>query len=276
VSAQPIDEGLAAEDQTRLRSAEQLVAAASHQIRTVQQCLAQCRLRTARRLVEQSAAEIRDQREIMGARKARQLRNARGRSESDGAEVALMHLEQHARVGSDRRTVVLEPRLVGGPNLDQAGAPLSNHIGHAEASADLHQLASRDDHLAAVAERREHQQDGCRAVVDGKRSFRGRELVERRLERLSPRPAPAGCQIELQIAVTRGDLRNRCNGLGRQRGAAQVRVQNDSGGVDRAAQAAPAAGGEPQSATGDHRGGVRRAKQRSHADLLAQLLERIA
>ena len=143
-----------------------------------------------------------------------------------------MNLEQYARIRTDGRTVVLEPCLVGRADFDQAGTALTDHIRHTEAAADLHELTSRHDHLAAVAERREHEQDGRRAVVDRERGFGRRQLAQQRLDRLGPRSAPAGREIEFEIAVGGGDLRDRRYRLGCERSAAEIGVQNDARGVD--------------------------------------------
>jgi len=97
---------------------------------------------------------------------------------------------------------------------------LSDNVWHAEAAADLDQFASGDDHLAAVAERTQHKQNGCRSIVDRKSRFSRRQLEKQRFERLRPRPAPASCEVEFQIAVSRRDLSDRRNGFGRERGAA--------------------------------------------------------
>ena len=157
MASQRIDCGFLAKDQTGLRSSQQFVAAARHQIGAGRQRLAQARFCCAWRLVQQPAAEIGDDQKIMLACKRGQLRDAGLRRESDRPEVALMHLEQHARVGADRRAIVLEPRLVRGADFDQAGAALSDHIGHTKAAADLDQFAPRDDHLAAACSARSTQ-----------------------------------------------------------------------------------------------------------------------
>jgi hypothetical protein len=44
--------------------------------------------------------------------------------------------------------------------------PARHDVGHAEGTADLDQLAARDDHLAPGRQRGQHQQDGGGVVVD--------------------------------------------------------------------------------------------------------------
>ena len=170
-----------------------------------------------------------------------------------------MHLEQHTRVGADRRAVVREPRLVGGTDFHQAGAALSDHVRYAETAADLDQFASRDDHLAAVAERTQRKQNGCRSIVDRERRFRRRQLAQQRLDCLRARSASTGREVEFQIAISRRDLGDRRNRFGGERGAAEIGVQNDSGCVDRSTQSAP-----PPDARASHRRARRRFAHQAH------------
>ncbi len=57
-------------------------------------------------------------------------------------------------------------------------------------------------------------------------------------------PAGAGVEIELQVAVPRGDLRHRGHGRRRERCTAEVGVQHDAGGVEHRAEARSGAVGE--------------------------------
>ena len=70
--------------------------------------------------------------------------------EPELAEVRLVHAQDRARrPAPSGALVVREPRPVGGPDLDQPRARLRDHVRHAEAAADLHQLPARDHDLAA-------------------------------------------------------------------------------------------------------------------------------
>ena len=82
-----------------------------------------------------------------------------------------MDLHDRRGVRADRRGVVLEMRAVGGADLDQAAAGAGHDVGNAEGAANLDQLAARDDHLAPVRQRIQHQKHGGGVVVDGGRGL---------------------------------------------------------------------------------------------------------
>ena len=73
-----------------------------------------------------------------------------------------MHAQQQRGVGPDRALVVGRAGAVRRPDLDEAGARAREHVGDAEAVADLDQLAARDEHLAPFRERGEREQDRAR------------------------------------------------------------------------------------------------------------------
>ena len=62
--------------------------------------------------------------------------------------------------------VVGRARAVRRADLDEPRARAREHVGDAEAVADLDQLAARDEHLAAFGERGEREQHRRRVVVD--------------------------------------------------------------------------------------------------------------
>ena len=59
-------------------------------------------------------------------------------------------------------------------------ARLRHHVGHAEAAADLDQLAARDDDLAPGRQRRQHDQRRRRVVVDDDRRLGAGQPAEQR------------------------------------------------------------------------------------------------
>lgn len=79
-------------------------------------------------------------------------------------------MDPHERGGAhaDGRGIVPQIGAVRGAHLDQQRAALGHHLGDAEASADLHKLASRDDHLAPLGQHREGQEHCTRVVIDQK------------------------------------------------------------------------------------------------------------
>ena len=71
--------------------------------------------------------------------------------------------------GADGALVVGGARPVRRADLDEPRAGAGEHVGDAEAVADLDQLAARDDHLAALGERGEREQHRAGVVVDDER-----------------------------------------------------------------------------------------------------------
>src|SRR6185369_1369382 len=96
----------------------------------------------------------------------------RFRGEAGDGEVAAVHLEDGARVGTEGALVVGEVRAVRRADLAEARATLSHYFVHAEAAADLHQLAAREDRVAPVGDRVEGEHERRRAVVDDERVLR--------------------------------------------------------------------------------------------------------
>jgi len=67
---------------------------------------------------------------------------------------------------------------VGGADLDELGAALGHYLGNPEASADLDELAARDQNLFPLSDRVERQ-DHCRsAVVDDECVLRAGQLFQ--------------------------------------------------------------------------------------------------
>ena len=149
-----------------------------------------------------------------------------------------MHAQQRDGLIRDRLRVVAGVGAVGRADLDQGGAGLAHHVGDAEAAADLDHLPARDDHLAAAGERGEREQQRRGVVVDGDACLRAGDAPQQPAEVRVARPAFAALQVEFQVGVAAPGLRHRLDRRLRERGAAEVGVDHDAGGVDRAAQAA--------------------------------------
>jgi hypothetical protein len=150
-----------------------------------------------------------------------------------------MHTQDRAHLAAmarERALVVAQVRAVRGPHLDQFAAAHLHDLGHAERAADLHQLAARDQYLAALGERGQHEQDRGGTVVHHAGGF---GTGEPREPALAAQAAVATLAV-LEVVFERG-VAGRHLGHGRargrpQRGAAQVRVQYDAGGVQHPAQ----------------------------------------
>ena len=74
-----------------------------------------------------------------------------------------------AASATERLPIVVEMGAIGGAHLAEPGAALLQDVGNAERPADLDQLASRDQHLAARRQRAEREQQGARGVVHSQR-----------------------------------------------------------------------------------------------------------
>ena len=107
----------------------------------------------------------------MAAGDGRELVEPRLLGEADDAEVRLVDAEQERGLRPDRPLVVGCPRPVRRPDLDQPRARACEHVRDPEAVADLDQLASRDDDLAALRERGEREQHRGGVVVDDDRGL---------------------------------------------------------------------------------------------------------
>ena len=120
--------------------------------------------------------------------------------EAVDAVVAGVDLEHERDVGAralDGAAVVGDPRAVGRADVDQAGAGLLHHLGHAEATADLHALAAAHRHLSAGGQGGEHEEHGGRAVVDDHGVLGAAQPGEQLSDGALARAALAGRQVEL-------------------------------------------------------------------------------
>ena len=128
-------------------------------------------------------------------------------------------------------------RAVGGADLDEFGARSRHDIGDAEAAANLDKLAAADDDLLACGMGRQHQQHRGGVVVDHERVLGTGKRADELSGMFLARPARAGVHAVLERAVAARDLgHGLCRRL-RERGTAQVGMDNDTRGVDGGTQA---------------------------------------
>ena len=149
-----------------------------------------------------------------------ELARARGRSVKPTVrKFDWCDAQQQRGLGPDRRLVVGGARAVRRADLDEARARAREHVGDAEAVADLDQLAARDDHLAALGERGEREQQRGGVVVDDERVLGARRAGAASRARWSCREprSPVG-EVVLEVRVARRDLATRLE-RGRRRAA---------------------------------------------------------
>ena len=179
-----------------------------------------------------------------------------------------MHAEEERRLRPDRPLVVGGARAVRRSDLDEARARPREHVGDAEAVADLDELAARDDHLASFRERGEREQHGGGVVVDDERGLGARQAPEERREVILPR-----ARARLARGRTRGSSSRR-----RLRPRARARRPRAARGRGSCARARPSRSARV-AATACARARARRGRRRrsrlvsTGLDLLARPLE---
>ena len=233
--AQPFDEVGAPDDDPGLGPAEQLVAGEADEVGAGGKAL------LGRGLVlemnKHTGAEVVDEREVVPARDGCELGHGRLLREADHAEVRLVHAQQHGRLRADRTLVVGGARPVRRADLAQARARACEHVRYPEAVADLDQLAAGDEYLAALRERGQGEHHGRRVVVDDECSLGARQPAQDCRDVVLPRPARSGREVVLEVRVAAPDLKRAFERSLGQRRAAQVRVDDHAGRVERTPQA---------------------------------------
>ena len=145
-----IDRRGRADDDPRLRAAEQLVGGSADEVGPRRDRASQHRL-VAERL-DRSRAEVVDDRDAALAAERAELLQGGLLGEADRPEVRLVDPQDRSRRRSDGGDVIADPGPVGGPDLDQRGPRLGKDLGDPEGAADLDQLTAARDHLAAGGE----------------------------------------------------------------------------------------------------------------------------
>ena len=148
-----------------------------------------------------------------------------------------MNCEHDPGPFAQSRSIVLKPGFVGSAHFDHSRAALGDDVGHAKRPADLHQFAPGNDDIAIRRETLQRQHDCGSAIIDRQRGFGAGNAAKQGLHVVLAGPALAGPEVELQVRIARGSRLYGPDCLGRERRPPQVGVQNDAGGVDRAAQA---------------------------------------
>ena len=232
----------AAGDDAGLGPAEQLVAAEGHERRRRRARSGGPPARRPTRPVARRAAtgtrhraapsRCRGRRGTPSA--AEQLRR-HGLGEALDAVVRGVHLQHQGDVGprrSERDLVVGQARAVGGAHVDQPGAGLLEHLGHAEPAADLDALAPAHDHVATSGQRGDDQQHGGGVVVHHDRRLGAAQPGQQPPDVVVPGAPLAGVEVELEVPVA-GRLPV---AEGR---PPEVGVEQHAGGVDQWAEQRP-------------------------------------
>src|SRR5438876_12386441 len=121
-----------------------------------------------------------------------------------------MNLQDQRGLLADRARVVGDCRLVGGADLAKRGSARLKHLRDAEAAADLHEFAARDNDFGSMVaeEMTQNQYQSRGAVVDdgcGRRATKDSEIM---LEIRRPTAARSAGQTKLEVVVIARDVRH--------------------------------------------------------------------
>ena len=182
--------------------------------------------------MQQPRSDVVQERDPELAGEPREIRGRRHRREAHHAVVGGMHLEDQAGLLRRRRAVVADPRPVGRAHLGEASPRGREDVGDPELSSDLDQLSTRDEDLLPFGERGHREEERSGAVVHDHRRLRPGERREQDLGVATALAAAAGLPIDLDVGVVAGGACGRPRGPLGERRPSQIRVQDDTGGVD--------------------------------------------
>ena len=83
-----------------------------------------------------------------------------------------MRQEQQVRTGGNSLLKVSEVRAVGGADLQEVCPRSAQHVGDAEAPANLDQLRTRDGNLLTPRECCKNEEQSCSIIIDDQSRFR--------------------------------------------------------------------------------------------------------
>src|SRR5437762_1570188 len=241
-----------------LGPAEQLVAAEGDDVGALPNRAGDRLLRrktVLRGVEERTAAEIVDVRDVVLAREGGEVAAVGPRDEAGQLEVARVHAKDRASPLGDSRGVVARVRAVRRADLDELRSGPPQDVGNAEATADLDELAARDDDLLAGRECREREQHGGGVVVHDAGILGAGEIGEQSRRVAVPLAALPGGKVELHAHRARG-LGDRGEGARRERRSAEVRLEDHAGRVEDTAERAASAFVEKRAGLGGQGGGV--------------------
>ncbi len=234
VTTEPLDEGGATDDDSRLRPTEKLVAGEAHEIRAFTQALRRGRL--VADPGERARAEVVDDGSRVPCRDLHELGEPGTLGEPHDAEVRLVHPQEERRIRADRALVVRGPGAIRRAYLDEAGTRAREDVRDAEAVPDLDQLPARDDDLPALRQGRERKQHRRGVVVDDERGLGARERAQERREVVLPRATLPRVEVVLERRVPAAHLDHTGERLVGERRPPEVRVDEDARGVQHAPQ----------------------------------------
>src|SRR5262245_22647548 len=142
-------ESLLPDDDSRLRSAKELVAAEADQIRSSFQCFRGCGFVLGNPELlgrhNRAAAQILHKRNPLFLRERCDGRRGRRLYKTAHDKIAAMNFQNHCAPGINRAFVIIECRVVGGSDLAEYGACGFDYFANSKTTSDLDQLTTRND-----------------------------------------------------------------------------------------------------------------------------------
>ena len=235
VAPHPGDQVGPPDDQPGLRPADQLVAAERDDVRPGRQPFPGEWLvgeAVGGGVEQRPGAQVVDDDRAVAMGDGRDLDRVRRLGEAGHREVRRMDAKDGLRPTlGQRRLEVGGPRPVRRPDLDQLRAGAPDDLGDPHATADLDELAARDDDPATSGEA-DRERDRGRVVVRHERVLGAGQGDQVLLGRPDACAATAGLAVQLEQQVP-ARQRGGCLGDGgRPRRSTEVRVDDDARGVD--------------------------------------------
>ena len=225
----------ATENNTRLRSTEQLVTRARDDVNAGAK-------RGGRGLLprigehpvcKQSArALVLVQQQPVLMRQRGKLRRGNLLVEALDTIVGRMDFQDHRRAGRNGTSIIIQMRAVGRAHFDKLGTRSRHDVGDAEAAAHLDQLAAAHDDLFAARMRGKYQQHRRGIIVDNQGVLRPRERAQQARGMFLAATTCTGRDVILERAVSAGDIGHRLHRCGSERSAAQIGVNHNARRVD--------------------------------------------
>ena len=228
--AHALDQVGAADRDPRLWPAQELVAGERHDVCAVLERGRDGRLVPG--LDERAGAEVLDERQAVALGELRQVGRAGLLREPDHAEVRLVDPQERRSAVGEGVLEVGEPRPVRRADLDEGCTGARQDVRDPEAVADLDQLSAGDDHLPALRQGGDGEQDGGGVVVDDDRRLRAGQLAQRGGEMVLPGASASGLEVVFEVRIAGADLMDPRQRRLRERGPTEVRVDDDSRGVE--------------------------------------------
>ena len=186
------------DDDTRLRAAQELVAAESHDIAASVQHFADRRFMRQSpcgQIDEQAAADIVDAGQSVVMGQAGQVRSGNTLGKTDDAVITGVDLHEGRRIFADGPFVVGQMSLVGRTDFADTAAALFDDVGNPEGAADFDEFPPRHDDFPAGGHAGQGQEDGSGIVIDDDGIFGTGQLTEKFPDMVIARSPLAGSQV---------------------------------------------------------------------------------